>query len=112
MIDQHQRDLLLSKVKRGQEDYETAAKIYFKRHGMTINARYLEKFLKGLRTCHSGKPKRHEPVEMYRAVADAIKLRHESEEMQKEMQTSEARTIYANLIKRIKQDVKTAPIPA
>lgn len=110
MIDQQQRDLLLANVKTGQEDYETAALIYQKATGLTIHPRYLEKFLKGQRRCHSGKPKRHQPVEMYRSVAEAIAQRHQREKREKETQTSEASRIYQNLIKIIQKDTKPQPI--
>jgi len=112
MIDQQQRDLLLREIKTGQQDYEKAAEIYQRLHGRSIHPRYLEKFLKGQRKCNSGKPKQHQPIEMYRCVAEAIAWRREREKREKETQTSEASRIYSNLINKIKQDVKTAPLPA
>lgn len=103
MIHQSERDALRTQIKKG--DYEVAAKIYKDKHIRQVGRRYLQRFMEGLNNPSGTRPGSHQPIDMYEAVAQAVR-----ERIQRENETTErARAMRYKLIEKITLD--TAPKP-
>ena len=95
MISLSERDELAKKL--CHSDYSTAASIYTRNTGRKLHYRYLEKFIKGERKCTGKKPGAHQPLEMYRALAEAYRQRIDAEKMKEAEMTAQARNIRERL---------------
>lgn len=102
MIDQATRTELRSQTQKG--DIKRAAQIYEQKTGYKINPSQLQKLLTGHLQYQKGTIRKHQPLQMFNAITQAIQ----------ERQTAEQKaTIEANkLLQTILRDTKpTQPIP-
>lgn len=77
MIDQSLRDQLRAQIKPG--DWQIAAQIYQNLVKKYISPRYLRKFIEGDKNPTGQRPGVHNPIQMFDAVAEAIRTRQQVE---------------------------------
>lgn len=100
MIHQSERDELLKQIRKG--DYEAATKIYQNNTMRYINRRYLQRFLEGKNNPTGHRPTAHQPLQMYRAIVQAIANRQQREAEATE-QAAQIRN--TTLTEQIRQDL-------
>lgn len=103
-IEIDERRALAQKTKWG--DLERAAIIYHNRTGKTIAPNYLTKFLNGHREGSASIHRKHMPLDMYAAIAEAI-----AERQTQANQTNQKAQQLRKLIETITTDTKPKPIP-
>lgn len=98
MIHQSERDALAQQIKKG--DYQVASNIYQEMHMRYVNRRYLQRFIEGKNQCTGARAGSHQPLDMYKAVAEAIRQRLERDQDN----TGQANEIRQRLIDQITRD--------
>lgn len=102
MIDQTTRTQLRSQTKKG--DIKRAAQIYEQKTGCKINPSQLQKLLTGHLQYQQGNIRKHQPLQMFNAITQAIQERQTAEQ--------KATTEANKLLQQILRDTKpTQPIP-